>query len=172
VDSKIKEELESADIILLLVSSDFIASNYCYDVEVKKSVKRHEVGNAVVIPIILRPCLWQSAPFSKLQASPINTEGLEPITKWQNIDDAWYHVVLDIKEAARRLRDLKPLKEKHAAALEPSVFKFNNYARYKGLIDGEHRWDWLVYMDESAEKLNMVNSVEYHCIPPSRSQIV
>jgi hypothetical protein len=66
----IDEALESAGIILLLVSSDFLSSDYCYSVEMKRALERHERGEATVIPIILRPCDWHSAPFGKLLALP------------------------------------------------------------------------------------------------------
>jgi hypothetical protein len=159
-DKSIKRELEEANIILFLVSSDFIASDYCYDVEVKNALVRHEKREAVVIPVIIRPCLWQGAPFAKFQATPIDTSGLEPITKWQNLDDAWYHVVLDIKEAARRLREVES-EEKIIKKTEPLSFKFNNYARYKGVIEGEDRWDWMVFVDEPFEKIELIDNVEY-----------
>ncbi|MBL0286754.1 MAG: toll/interleukin-1 receptor domain-containing protein [Bacteroidetes bacterium] len=69
-DKKIKEELESAQIILLLVSVDFLSSNYCYDIEIKRAVERHEKGEAVLIPIMLRKCDWNETSFSKIQALP------------------------------------------------------------------------------------------------------
>jgi internalin A len=61
---------QTAEIILLLVSADFIASAYCYDKEMKRALERHEAGRARVIPVIMRDVDWQSAPFSKLQALP------------------------------------------------------------------------------------------------------
>lgn len=164
-DKSIKKELEEADIVIFLVSSDFIASDYCYDVEVKQSMERHEKREAVVIPVIIRPCFWQGAPFAKIQATPIDASGLEPITKWKNLDDAWYHVVLDIKEATRRLREKKSVKEKYSHKEEPLSFKFNNYARYKGVVEGEDRWDWMVFVDEPFEKIEMIDNVEYNLHP-------
>jgi hypothetical protein len=52
----IDENLDSAQIILLLVSADFLASDYCYDIEMKRAMERHELREACVVPIILRPC--------------------------------------------------------------------------------------------------------------------
>ena len=69
-EKAVDDHLHTADIILLLVSHDFIASDYCYDVEMRKALDRHEDGEAVVIPVILRPCRWKYAPFGKLQALP------------------------------------------------------------------------------------------------------
>jgi hypothetical protein len=66
----IDDNFRSADIILLLVSADFLASSYCMGKEVELAMKRHEEGSARVVPIILRPCDWHTAPFGKLQALP------------------------------------------------------------------------------------------------------
>ncbi len=95
-DGAIDRKMEEADVILLLVSSDFLASKYCFDVEVKRAMERHEAGTARVIPVILRPCDWPHAPFSHLLAAP--TDG-RPITKWPNQDEAFLDVVQQIRKA-------------------------------------------------------------------------
>ena len=56
--------------ILLLVSADFMGSDYCYDIEMTRALERHEANEARVIPIIVREVAWHSAPFGKLQALP------------------------------------------------------------------------------------------------------
>jgi tetratricopeptide (TPR) repeat protein len=91
---QINEHLNTAHIILLLVSDDFIASDYCYDLEMKRAMERHENKEARVIPIILHACLWDSAPFSKLQALP--TDG-RAVTDWSNRN----HAFLDIAKGIR-----------------------------------------------------------------------
>jgi hypothetical protein len=98
IDDGIVRELELADIILLLVSPDFLASEYCYGVEVARALNRHAAGEARVIPVILRPCDWRTAPFGKLLASP--TDG-RPITKWPDQDDAFLDIARAIRAAAR-----------------------------------------------------------------------
>ncbi len=92
----IDSNLNAADLILLLISSDFLASEYCHQVELKRAIERHEKGEARVIPIILRPCRWQSAWFSKLQLLPKNGE---PVTKWADRDDAFTNIVEGIERA-------------------------------------------------------------------------
>src|SRR5947209_5049969 len=67
---EINAHLNSAHIILLLVSPDFIASEYCYSIEMLRAMERHESGEARVIPIVLRPTDWKGMPFSKLEALP------------------------------------------------------------------------------------------------------
>ncbi len=98
VDAGISKQLEDADIILLLVSPDFLASEYCYSVEMSRALERHASGEARVIPVILRPCEWQHAPFGKLLATP--TDG-KPVTKWADPDEAFLTIVKDIRAAAR-----------------------------------------------------------------------
>src|SRR2546423_49301 len=61
-EHSIDAHLNTADIILLLISSDFIASDYCYSVEVQRALERHHMGEACVIPIILKPVDWQNTP--------------------------------------------------------------------------------------------------------------
>jgi len=96
----IKSELERADIILLLVSPDFIASDYINDIEIARAMQRHESGLACVIPVILRHCAWNLTTFAKLQALPKNAK---PVARWADIDEALLDVVNGIKRAAERL---------------------------------------------------------------------
>ena len=93
---RIDEHLQSADIILLLVSPDFLASDYCHDVEMQRALARHANGSARVIPVILRPCDWEHSPFSHLMAAP--TDG-KPITRWPDEDEAFLDVVRQIRSA-------------------------------------------------------------------------
>ncbi len=98
-DGEIRQNLEDSQVILLLVSADFIASDYCYDVEVQHALERHESDSATVIPVILRSCDWHSAPFGKLLAAP--TDG-KPIILWQDQDQAFVDVVEKIKLALNK----------------------------------------------------------------------
>jgi hypothetical protein len=102
IDSRIGSELDQAEIILLLVSPDFLASEYCYGVEVARALERHAAGEARVIPIILRPCDWKRAPFGKLLAAP--TDG-RPATKWPDRDDAFLDITNAIRAAAISMGD-------------------------------------------------------------------
>src|SRR6266849_3948169 len=82
----IDEHLEQASIILLLISADFLASDYCYGVEMKRALARHQANEARVIPILLRPVDWHNAPFAHLQALPTDAKA---ITSWPNPDEAF-----------------------------------------------------------------------------------
>lgn len=100
IHGEISEHLESSDVVLLLVSPYFLASDYCYDVELSRALKRHERAECVVIPVILHPCDWKHAPFKALRATP--TDG-KPISKFANLHDAFLQVTTDIRKAAEQL---------------------------------------------------------------------
>src|SRR5882724_4531709 len=88
-DKAVQDNLEAAKIILLLISDDFMASRYIREVEIKRALERHDAGEARVIPIILRKCIWQIEEFSKLEALP--EEG-KAVTSWPNRDNAFTNV--------------------------------------------------------------------------------
>jgi len=99
-EKEIIEHLDGADIILLLISSDFIASEYCWGIEMERAMERHKAQEASIIPIILRPTNWDKLPFSKLQALP---SGAEPITKWENKDEAFLNITKGIEKVVNEL---------------------------------------------------------------------
>jgi tetratricopeptide (TPR) repeat protein len=92
----IDTHLESASLILLLVSSDFLASDYCFEIEMQRAMRRHEASTAQVIPIIVRPCDWTHTPFARLQSLPRDGK---PVTEWPNSDSAWNDVTASIRRA-------------------------------------------------------------------------
>jgi DNA segregation ATPase FtsK/SpoIIIE-like protein len=101
-EKEIHRHLNSAQIVLLLISPDFIASEYCYSVEMRRAMQRHESGEARVIPIILRPVLWQGTPFGKIQALPTNAN--PSISRnWHHQDEAFYSVAQGVREAAEAI---------------------------------------------------------------------
>jgi len=93
-NQRIRYQLDNADVIVLLVSSDFMATNYVMNVEVARAIERHNVGKVILIPIILRPCVWENQEFAKLKVLP--TKG-KPITLYSDEDTAWREVVEEIK---------------------------------------------------------------------------
>jgi O-acetyl-ADP-ribose deacetylase (regulator of RNase III) len=94
----ISQQLTSADVMLVLVSADFVSSDYCYDVEMKQMLKRHKHGDALMIPIILRPTNLEGTPFAGLQALPRDAN---PVTVWQDRDAALVNVTEGIAQAVR-----------------------------------------------------------------------
>jgi len=101
----IDSNLNTANIILLLISANFLASDYCYDTEMQRALERHHNGEARVIPILLKPCDWEGAPFGKLQALPIaHSAGAKPVTQWSNEDEAFTAIAVGIRQAAEELK--------------------------------------------------------------------
>ncbi len=114
-EDEINAHLDSADIILLLVSPDFMNSDYCYSKEMERAMQRHNNAEARVIPIILRPVHFQDAPFGKIQALPTDAK---PVRKWADIDDAFYDVAAGIKRIANDLLIEKYLAEARSLVVE------------------------------------------------------
>jgi DNA-binding response OmpR family regulator len=116
-DHEISEHLNQADIILLLISAEFLASQYCYEIEVQRAVERHEAEEACVIPIILRPVDWTGTPFSALQALPKNARA---VTIWSNRDLAFVDIAKGIRETAKALvaKRKQKLKQYEATLIE------------------------------------------------------
>lgn len=101
IDAAIDDHINSDEIILLLVSPDFIASDYCYNVEVARAMERHKAKDAIVIPVILRACDWHHAPFGKLLGTP---QDGKPVTLWPDRDEALLQVAKEVRKAAERWR--------------------------------------------------------------------
>lgn len=97
---EISRNLEEADIILLLISPYFIASDYCYENEMGCAMKRHDEGTAQVIPVILHPCDWQNLAFGKFNATP--NDG-KPISNFSNKHDGFLQAARAIRKAVEEL---------------------------------------------------------------------
>lgn len=97
-DPAIRAELEKADVSLLLLSSNFFNSDYCWNVERRRAFERHDAGEARAVPILAKPCHWQVPPIDKYTVVPRN---LKPITSWPNPDEAWAEVIREIEDAIK-----------------------------------------------------------------------
>jgi hypothetical protein len=96
LDQAISANLDAADVILLLVSADFLASDYCYSREMLRAMERHDEGSAVVVPVIAKACQWHSAPFGKLLAVPKDGKA---VTSWANHEEALSDVAAHVRRA-------------------------------------------------------------------------
>jgi hypothetical protein len=94
-NTKIEEELNAAEIILFLVSADFIASDYCWGKEVETAMALHACGQATLVPILVRHCDWKTAKFAQLQSLPV---GMIPVSAWDDRDQAWTNVVQSLRD--------------------------------------------------------------------------
>ena len=105
VGNTIDANLEKSEVILLLISPDFIASDYCYEREMKRALEKQSEGSAQVIAVILRPCDWHELPFGNALATPRDGKA---ITTWTNLDEAFLDVVKSIKGALKKVTESVP----------------------------------------------------------------
>ena len=98
IDAEISERLEASGLFLLLVSPDFLASDYCVEREMERALERHRSGDARVVPIVVEPCDWTSTPLRGLKALP---EDGKPVSEWTNENKAF----LDVVQELRRVLD-------------------------------------------------------------------
>jgi len=96
-DQSIKNNLVDAEIILFLVSADFLASNYINDIEIAKAIERHDKEECKIIPVIIRRCQWRDSDLAKFQALP--TDGKSIAEYGNDRDHFWSDVVDGIKLA-------------------------------------------------------------------------
>jgi predicted MPP superfamily phosphohydrolase len=107
---EIDRRLETAGVILLLISPDFIASDYCYDIEMRRALERHAAGEAVVIPIVVRATDWLNLEIAKLQSLPRDNRA---VTSWANRDEAFVQIKHGLREAVKQF--LRPTDAPEAA---------------------------------------------------------
>jgi hypothetical protein len=109
---QIHADLTHADIVLLFLSPDFLASDYCYETEMREALRRHHEGATRVIPIIVRPCPWRVTPLANLQALP---KDALPLTQWPDRDEACLDVAQGIMRVVHELRGESFVSAEHAA---------------------------------------------------------
>jgi hypothetical protein len=98
-NEELKKHLNEAEIILLLVSASFLASDYCYEIEMQQAIERHERQEARVIPVILRDCYWNTPPLDKLQPLP---DGARPVVQWKGQDKGYTNIVEALARIAKQ----------------------------------------------------------------------
>lgn len=123
----IDEHLNTADIILLLISTDFLASKYCYDVEMKRALERQEEDHARVVPVILRPCDWKNSPFVKFNVLP--TDG-KAVVDWKTLDHGFLNVVEGLRRVIAELRSRTSSVTESAGGEKPA---FRNFPKVRPL---------------------------------------
>ncbi len=132
--------MATAEIVIALVSANFLASDYCYQVEMQKAIARDQAGEARLLPVIVSPCLWRTSPLGEYQALP--KQG-EPITQWTDAEAAWANVAQSIsaliaqvyasgtaeKASAARAASGEPEYQRYAQALQQR----NGYVEIRGM---------------------------------------
>jgi hypothetical protein len=137
-EAKTQDQMELAQIILLLVSPDFMASESCYGQQMQWAIQYHNNGRARVIPVLLRPVDWESTPFGKMQVLPSNSQ---PVTAWSNPDAAFLEIVQGLKHVINTERfpfkDLR-LDRKVIVCLEARLINHRNE-----IIEVRHQEKWI-----------------------------
>jgi formylglycine-generating enzyme required for sulfatase activity len=119
IEREIDQHLQTSDLILLLISPDFLASDYCWSKEMMRAIERHDAGEAIVIPIILVPCDWHEAPFGRLKALP--TDGVPVVDRrWKNTDTAFAQIANELRQTVNTLQHRSALAEAKTEALPPA----------------------------------------------------
>ena len=130
IHSNISDELENADIILLLVSASFLASDYCYDKEMMRALEKDKEGTTRVIPVIIHPCDWTSAPFGSLRATPLDGK---PVSMFANQAEALTQIAKDIRTIVEEIGCSTTGKEEKIEELAPEIVFPKNSPRSSNL---------------------------------------
>ncbi len=145
--AKIQEAMERAGVILLLISADFLASQYISEVELPFALARHKSGRATVIPVLLRPVEWRDMPFAMLQILPSQAR---PVTSWANQDEAF-------SDVAGRLRELLYGQRLHEVTLPPTPVTVSSVTQER-VLDAAIASS--VVVDEPTDLVTMVRTTE------------
>ena len=135
-DEVIKSNLHTADIILMLLSANALASDYFYEQEVKDAIERHKAGTARVVPVVLSACLWQKTPLAEIQGLP---HGMKPIISYGNMDEAWNEVVEGLWEMVEEIEQKTAEKPDSKA---PELPKPVQTSSKTATAAEEHAWEF------------------------------
>ncbi len=127
-EEEIRHQIENSQLILFLISPDFISSEYINDVELKKAFDRYRKREVMMIPIIIRPADFSSLEISKFQALPKDGR---PISTWEDKDEAWLDVVKQLKKVFKSLNDDNLKLKKSAPANPPNQMDENEVQNTK-----------------------------------------
>jgi len=148
---EIDQQLNSAQIILLLLSPDFMNSDSCCNVELKRAIERHNANEACVIPIVLRPVDWQELPIGKLRALPTDAN---PVTKWSDRDEAFFNVTQGIKQVVKTIKERSlPISKEAPPTTTVRIYGWKRQS-FNGVSDAE--LDWTSLFDIDAKPLRKV----------------
>lgn len=174
LNQAIAQQMEASNLFLLLVSPDFLNSSYCYDVEMKSALEKHESGEARVVPIIVEPCDWTATPLGRLKAVPKDGK---PIAEWTNANTAYLDIVQELRRIAQA--DVQsPTKSRQSAAPNLSASQESPSARryrVKRDFDAIEKDEFLErsfaevrdYFERSVEEINGIDGIKARFAPYS-----
>jgi cellulose biosynthesis protein BcsQ len=133
---ELDRHIEEADIILLCLSADFLGSEYAQGAEVRRALQRQEDGKAQVVPILLRPVLWEQTQFARMQILPRDAK---PVTLHEYVEEAWADISREISLMAQAIRNpsTKIVREKSRTGA-PSFMKLGGMLREISNIAARH----------------------------------
>lgn len=105
------DRLNTAEIVLLLVSHNFLSSNFCMKVELTRALERERKGETKIIPVIISDCDWENAPFNQFQILPTNRKAIE---SWEKQNEAFKDVVKGIRQ---KIAEIQPRPESPVQAV-------------------------------------------------------
>lgn len=148
--NEINENISSSDLILFLISSSFLSSDYCVNIEAETALSMHESGQAKLIPIVIRAVDWSDSPLSKLQGLP---KDAQPIASWTDKDEAWVDVIQGIK--------------KHINEFQPKRITEVQSVSSGGITPSQSILDWIedTEITLTHRKVNRIKLSEIYTIP-------
>ena len=167
-EQKIDDRLFNDRIILLLVSSNFLASKYCWEKEMTVALDRHEVQDAIVIPIIVSDCDWQIAPFRALEALP---EKGKAVTRWSNRESAWRNVAEGVRRVLDSLQggqDASGIAGTSSATRRHGRIREENQAILRVVPHDDHAGPWIYRISSGQASADVKFDVENIGKAPAR----
>lgn len=137
--NEVQEALENAEIILLLVSADFIASDYLFEQVMVQALNRHQEGKVKTIPVIARPCLWKDTTLGSLSALPkdgkaISNEG------WQNEDEPYLAIVEELLQIISPRKEVTPQAQREAKPIQYASTSPSSVTASPNLLAGNAKY--------------------------------
>lgn len=100
-DLETKENFNQSDIFIALISPDFVASDFCYEDDLKMVIEKHNNKHAIMLPILVKLTpFWKDLVIGKLDYLPIDGK---PISQWKNEEEALFDVTKYIKKMIKKL---------------------------------------------------------------------
>jgi len=172
IDTEISEQLESCDLFLPLVSSDFLDSRYCRDIEMPRALERQRAENLRIVPVIIRSCDWKASPLGELVALP---NAGNPVSKWDDKDDAFLSVVHGLR---RILTEREPMGTARTATQVAMPHRETSRSRryrvrreFDAIDRGKYREQAFAeiraFIETCAREFNETEGVRAHCFPKS-----
>ena len=160
IDEDVLRKLNNSEVFIALLSPDYLASKYAYEIEFKKAQELQENGSLIIVPIIVEPCDWQKTPFGVLKALPKDGKA---ISEWTNENNAFLNVIDEL----RRLIE-SPFKKVISLENSPQIKQPETRRNYK-IKKIFSEVDKITFKEESFEiiknyfneAIEEINSVEH-----------